>query len=278
MKQAVTIIGAGGKMGARAVAKIAANPQYQLVLCESNEERERRLREEGFVVVPMKDALERADFVVLAVPDATIGKISRSAIPLMKSGATLLMLDAAAAYIGDVPRRENVNQIIAHPCHPALFEEQPGLSERDYFGGRAQQDIVVALVAGNREALLHATALAESIFAPVGRAHEVTLEQFAMLEPAMSELLAGTAAVLMKHALEEAIARGVPPDAARAFLYGHVQISLAMALGFEKSPLSDAAKIAVDWGMREIIRPDWRKAFDEATLKQAIGQMLHRDA
>jgi len=45
----------------------------------------------------------------------------------------------------------------------------------------------------------------------------------------------------------------------------------------EKSPFSDAAKIAIQWGTREIIRPDWRKVFEPHVLRDAIHAMLpHR--
>lgn len=275
MPKNIAVIGAGGKMGRRAMEKIGAHSEYQVLACEQEPEKSEKLMASGFTVTPLPAALAAADYVVLAVPDAAIGKVSHTAVPLMKPGSTLIMLDAAAAYIGDLPHRESITQMIAHPCHPALFEEQPSHKTRDFFGGRASQDIVVSLIEGERDSFEYGTTLSKSIFAPVGTAHEVTPEQFALLEPAMSELIVATAATLMKQSLDKVVAMGVPRDAAWAFMSGHAQIAIAMVFGFEPSPLSDAAKIAVDWGMKEVIRSDWEKVFERKTLEEAIRFMLH---
>src|SRR4051794_4150607 len=96
--QTVVIVGAGGKMGARAAAKIGNEPRYSVLMCESDSGKARRLEEQGFHVTPLDDALAVADFVLLAVPDAVIGRIASDAAPRMKPGSTLIMLDAAAAY------------------------------------------------------------------------------------------------------------------------------------------------------------------------------------
>jgi hypothetical protein len=263
-------------MGARAAAKIGRQPEYRVLLCESDPGRARRLEEEGFRVTPLEQALGEADFVVLAVPDALIGRIAAEAVPNMKPGSTLIMLDAAAAYIGELPHRDGVTQMIAHPCHPPFFTEQATPeARRDYFGGIATQDIVVALAEGSRDDFARGTELCLAIFAPAGKAHQVTPEQFALLEPAMSEMLVATAASLMRLSLDEAIARGVPREAAEAFMAGHAQIAMAICFGAEPSPFSDAARKAIEWGMQKIIRPDWRKAYDAEVLSSAIRFMLH---
>ncbi|HYP13928.1 MAG TPA: phosphogluconate dehydrogenase C-terminal domain-containing protein [Bryobacteraceae bacterium] len=275
-QKAVVIVGAGGKMGARAADKIGLQSGYRVLMCESNAGKAKELEGKGFTVTPLAEALGLADFVVLAVPDAVIGRIAREAVPQMKPGATLIMLDAAAAYIGELSSREGITQMIAHPCHPPFFTDNPTPEERrDYFGGIARQDLIVSLIEGSRESLEEGTQLCRAIFAPVGSAHEVTPQQFAFLEPAMSEMLIGTAARLMKEAVDEAIARGVPAAAARSFAAGHVQIALAIWFEAEKSPFSDAAELAMSWGMREIIRPDWKKAYEPETLRSAIRYMLH---
>jgi hypothetical protein len=93
----------------------------------------------------------------------------------------------------------------------------------------------------------------------------------------MSEMLVATAARLMRESLDEAIRRGVPEKAARAFMSGHAQIAVAICFGAEPSPFSDAAQMAIRWGMREIVAEDWRKAFDRETLEAAIRYMLHTE-
>jgi hypothetical protein len=116
--------------------------------------------------------------------------------------------------------------------------------------------------------------LCRAIFDPVRSAHRVTPEQFALLEPAMAELVTATAAMLIRQSMDAAIEAGVPREAAEAFMAGHAQIALAIVFGAEKSPFSDAAKRAIEWGMREIVRPDWRKVYEHDTLERAIRYML----
>jgi hypothetical protein len=55
-------------------------------------------------------------------------------------------------------------------------------------------------------------------------------------------MLVATAARLMRLALDEAIARGVPREAAQAFIAGHAQIATAICFGAESAPFSDAAQ------------------------------------
>jgi hypothetical protein len=263
-------------MGARAAEKIGRQSGYRVLMCESNPDKARGLAEAGFKVTPLDEGLAGADFAVLAVPDAVIGKIATAAVPLMKPGSTLIMLDAAAAYIGELPHRDGITQMITHPCHPPFFTEQATPeARRDYFGGIAVQDILVSLIEGSRDNFARGAELCKAIFAPVGKAHEVTPEHFAFLEPAMSEMLVATAAKLMRLSLDEAIARGVPAEAAKAFMAGHAQIAMAICFGAEPSPFSDAAQKAIEWGMREIVSPDWKKAYDAAVLRSAIRFMLH---
>jgi hypothetical protein len=275
MSKKVAIIGAGGKMGLRAAQKIGSQAGYGVLMCENNPDRARQLHDSGFAVTALPEALEEADFVFLAVPDALIGRIAQEAVPLMKEGAMLIMLDAAAAYIGQLPSTSRVAMMITHPCHPAMFKEHPTREERqDHFGGIATQDILVSLIQGSEESFFAGTELCRAVFSPVDKAHRVTPEQFAFLEPAMSELVVASAARWMKDSLDAVIQAGVPREAAEAFMAGHAQIAIAICFGAEKSPFSDAAQLAIEWGTRELIRPDWRKVYDPGVLKAAIREMI----
>jgi hypothetical protein len=113
------------------------------------------------------------------------------------------------------------------------------------------------------------------MFAPVANAHRITVEQMAILEPAAAEVCAASAAALMKAAMDEAIARGVPAEAARAFLLGHAQIPLAIVFGKIGSPFSDAAKIAMKVGSEKVINPAWREVFEPEAIRATIHRMLH---
>jgi hypothetical protein len=274
MEFAVAILGAGGKMGLRATEKLAG-AGCRLLLCEADPRKAEELRNRGLAVAPAGEAAREADFVFMAVPDALIGTIARQMVPLLKPGAVLIMLDAAAAYLDEVPVRGGVTAMIAHPCHPPFFTEQPTPeARRDYFGGVAWQDIVVALMYGDEERFLHGVEICRQVFAPVRDAHRVTTEQFAMLEPAMSEILVAAAAAWMRESLEEAVRRGVPRPAAEAFMAGHAQIAMAIVFGAEKAPFSDAAKRAIEWGTRQYISPGWRGIYEPETLKDAIREIL----
>ena len=275
MKKSVAVIGAGGKMGARAAEKIGFSDAYQVLLCESNVDRAQALDDKGLQVTPTGDAMASADFVVMAVPDALIGVIARELVPQMKQGGTLIMLDAAAAYVGELPVRDGITQMITHPCHPPFFTEQATPeARRDYFGGSAIQDIIVSLIGGSEGAFAAGTEICRAIFAPVSRALRVTPEQFAFLEPAMSEIIMAAAANWMKQSMELAIEKGVPREAAEAFTAGHAQIALAIVFGAEKSPFSDAAQLAIEWGTGKYINPEWRRVYEREILAGAIRDIL----
>lgn len=275
MSKRVAIVGAGGKMGSRAAQKFSA-AGYGVLLCERDPAKAAAMETAGYQMTPLEDAIPQADFIVLAVPDELIGAISHMVLPQMKPDAALIALDAAAAYAGEIPLRDGITQMIVHPCHPPLFADQdPLLGPRDFFGGIAPQDVVVALIQGSEEVFHEGTEVTRAMFAPVRKVHRVTPEEFALLEPAMSEIVVATAATLMKASLEAAIERGVPREAAEAFMAGHAQIAMAIVFGAEPSPFSDAAKIAIRWGTERIIQPDWRRVFEPEALNQAIHVMLH---
>jgi len=275
MEKTVVIVGAGGKMGFRASEKIGCQNGYRTVLCEKDAERADALRAKGFEVDPIEGVIAHADFVVLAVPDEAIGSLSHMYVPLMKPDSCLIALDAAAAYAGLIPTRPEITQVITHLCHPPFFTEQPTVEARsDYFGGTAQQDILVSFIEGSEVVFAEATEICKSMFSPVRNVHRVTPTEFALLEPAMSEIIVATAATLMKESLDVAIAKGVPPEAARAFMAGHARIALAIVFGAEKSPFSDAAQVAIGWGIEHVIRPDWKRVFEPETLQHVIDLML----
>ncbi|MBE0656634.1 MAG: NAD(P)-binding domain-containing protein [Bryobacteraceae bacterium] len=276
MSTKVAIIGAGGKMGFRAAQKIGSQSGFIVLMCESHPGRAAELAANGFPVAALPDALAEADYVFLAVPDALIGAISCQAEPLMKPGAMLIMLDAAAAYVDELPVTSRIGMMITHPCHPAFFVDRPTPEERaDYFGGVARQDIIVCLIQGSEESFWQGVEVCRAVFGPTDKAHRVTVEQFAFLEPAMSELIVASAARWMRDSLDAAIAAGVPREAAEAFMAGHAQIAIAICFGAEKAPFSDAAKLAIDWGTRELINPDWRRVFQRPVLQAAIREMIH---
>lgn len=276
MKQAVSIIGAGGKMGGRITDNLRKLP-YQLYLCETAEAAARRVLDKGLAVTAAATAVPASDLVIFAVPDARMAGITREIVPLMKAGAIAILLDPAAAYNGEVHLRPDCAFIVTHPCHPPLFGEQDSAeARRDFFGGvKAKQDIVVALYQGTDDDYAKGEKICREMFAPVVKAHRITVEQMAILEPAMAEVVGACAATLIRQAMDQAVALGVPAEAARSFMLGHTQIPLAIVFGVIGSPFSDAAKIAVKVGFEKVVTPGWRDVFKPEVIRSTINRMLH---
>jgi hypothetical protein len=116
------------------------------------------------------------------------------------------------------------------------------------------------------------------MYAPVVDVHWVTVTQLAVLEPTLVETVVCMISALLKEALDETVnIVGVPETAARAMLFGHIQIALANALR-GSNPFSDACLIAMDYGRKAIVREDWKKIFDFEKLDLVIARMLQIDA
>jgi hypothetical protein len=92
-----------------------------------------------------------------------------------------------------------------------------------------------------------------------------------LLEPALVETLASTCVYVIREGLEEVIKRGVPAEAARDFLLGHLRIQMAVL--FNELPgavFSDAANKALQRGLKEFIKEDWKKVFETENVKNQI--------
>lgn len=272
--KSISLIGAGGKMGTR-IRHNLKEYNYNLFLCEKSDQGIQTIREEGFEVVDMEVSIPKSDIVILAVPDILIGAISKQIASLLKENTTVLTLDPAAAYKKLVYIQDNCSYVVAHPCHPSVFQEKFTKEEHgDLFGGvAAVQDIVIALDAGKEEHFEFAEEVAIRMYGPVENSHRVTVEQMAILEPTMAEVIACTTAVFLKEALEETVKKGVPRAAAEAFMLGHIQIGLAVAFK-GSNPFSDACQIAIEYGMDKILKEDWKSVFDDESLDEVLDKML----
>lgn len=270
MKTTVALFGAGGKMGMRLVKNLRDRDDFLLLPVETGAEGTERLAGTGLAPVAADDALPLADVVVLALPDTLLGRISETVVPKMKSGAMLVTLDPAAAHAGVLASRPDIVRFVTHPCHPPLWNEEEGPARRDFFGGMgAKQAVVCALMEGSDKDYERGEALAKAMYDPVTRAHRITVEQMAILEPAMAETVVAMLCATIKEAMDEAIARGVPPDAAKDFMMGHVNIPLAIVFGEADNPFSDGALRIIDYGRPRVLRDDWKKVFEpESVLDQ----------
>ncbi len=268
----VAVIGAGGKMGYRVSSNLKGSP-YDVSHVEVSEAGRERLKELDITCVDTDIALRDADFVILTIPDNMIEKVTKQLVDKFKKGATLIALDAAAPFAGHLPEREDLTIFVAHPCHPPIFNDETDLeAKRDYFGGiKAKQAIVCALLRGDEKNYAVAEDVAKRMYAPVMRSHRATVEQMAILEPALSETVCATCLTVIREATDEAVRRGVPEEAARDFILGHLNVELAIL--FDQLPgvrMSDAANKAVEQAKKKIFAPDWKKVFDREEIAANI--------
>lgn len=267
----IALFGAGGKIGARIARLLNADPNYQTLFIEAGEAGQARLREMGLTPLSQSEAVPVADVVILAVPDLLIGKIAGDIVPGLKSGALVIGLDPAAPHSGKLPPRPDISYFITHPCHPPVYNDEIAPEARtDYFGGIAKQNIVCALMQGPEAHYALGEQIARKMFAPVMNAHRISVEQMAILEPALVETVTITCMQVIRDAMDEAVSRGVPYEAARDFLLGHINIDIAILFGFLNAQFSDGAKLAVKRGMEQIIQPDWKKVFEPENIMKEV--------
>jgi len=272
-KLKVTLAGAGGKMGLRLTRNLK-NSEYEVSYLEISPQGMEKLRDIGVTVSSQENCIPDSDVVILAVPDIALEKVSAGIIPQMKKGSIVVTLDPAAALAGKLYDRKDISYFITHPCHPSIFNWEPEMEKmKDHFGGvSARQSIVCALMKGNTDDYRKGEDLARTFYAPVSRAHKITVEQMGMLEPALVETLASTCVYVIRQGLDEVIKRGVPSEAARDFLLGHLRIQMAVL--FNELPgavFSDAANKALQRGLKEFIKEDWRKVFESDNIRDQIA-------
>lgn len=271
----IAVIGAGGKMGMRVSANLEATV-HQVFYVEPSQSGRERVEAAGRPLTDAVEAAKQSDVVILAVPDVVLGKVSEELVPAMKPGSILFTLDPAAAYAGLLAERDDVHQVCAHPCHPSVFLQRTTPEEyADTFGGEAAaQDVVAALDTDDEVIRGIAETVIRTMYAPVLDVHWVTVKQLAILEPTLVETVTCMISGLLAEALDETInGAGVPEAAAKAMLYGHVQIALTNSLR-GSNPFSDACLVAMDYGREAVIKDDWKRIFNDDELDTVIGRML----
>ncbi|WP_182087316.1 phosphogluconate dehydrogenase C-terminal domain-containing protein [Aureimonas sp. ME7] len=271
----IALFGAGGKMGYRLASNFKGS-RFDVRHVELSEAGRERLKSGlGFDCVPQDQALEGAEVVILAVPDTAIGKVAAGIEAQLKPGTIVVVLDAAAPFAGHLPDRSDLTYFVTHPCHPPIFnDETDPAAKRDFFGGiAAKQHITSALMQGPEEHYALGEEVAKVIWAPVMRSHRVTVEQMALLEPGLSETVCASLLVVMREAMDEVVRRGVPKEAARDFLLGHMNVLGAVI--FEETPgvFSDACNKAIEFGKPMLMRDDWKRVFEADELAASIQRI-----
>ena len=274
----IGILGAGGKMGMRIGANLKKLPN-EIIYIENAEAGIRRLEQSGVAATDPKEAMGNIDVLVLAIPDSLVNKISTNIASDLKFDSTVILLDPAAAYMNQVFIREDLHYTVVHPCHPALFKDQPTLEGyNDHFGGiSGLQDIVSTHWKGAREKYEMACEIVKEMFAPVDKVFEITIDQMAFLEPAVVEVCGQSIVSVFKELVAEMDKRSIPREAAMSFLLGHIKIQLAIFL-LDSNPASDAAMIAMDYGKDKLIKKDWKKVLTDESLHEVLTKMLKLDS
>ncbi len=260
----IALFGAGGKMGTRCTDNLKDRSDYQTLYVEVSPAGIENLKKRGLNTTPQAEAVAQADVIALAVPDTLIGRIATDIVPKLKTGAMLICLDPAAPYSGELPDRADISYFITHPCHPPVVNDEMTMeARRDFFGGiKAKQNIVCALMQGPESDYEKGVQIARAFYAPVMNAHRVTVEQMAILEPALSETVVATCMVVIREAIDEAVKKGVPKEAAIDFILGHINIDIGILFGYVGSPFSDGALLAIERGKQALFKPDWKKVFE----------------
>lgn len=264
-------------MGLR-LTKNLIHSEHRVAYIEVSDTGKAKLKELGIAVSEAVREVPESDAVILAVPDRILGKISEGVVPLMKAGAMLVSLDPACALAGRICHRNDLSYFITHPSHPSVFNWEPTEeAQHDYFGGTlARQTIVCALFHGREEDYNKGEELSKIIYAPVRKAFRITAEQMGLLEPALVETLCSTLQVIVKEGLDIVISKGVPAEAAREFLLGHLNIQLAVIYGqIPGAVFSDAANKAIERGIPLLLKDDWRKVFEPENVAGQIRDITN---
>lgn len=271
----IAILGAGGSMGNRACDRLGNDPNYRLLYVEAGEQGQQRLRARGVEISSASAAAAEADVVLFAVPDKLIRTIAAEVVPQMKPGAMVICLDPAAPHAGCMPARDDIKYFVTHPAHPPVFNDETDWSaRRDFFGsGQAKQAIVSAIMQGSDDDYALGEAISRKMFGPILRSHRVTVEQMAILEPALSETLAATCLSVIREGLDIAVAKGVPEPAARDFLMGHINIELAILFNEIDWNFSAGAQEAIAQAMTRLFRDDWREIFSSGELAESVRRI-----
>ena len=277
MMKTLALIGAGGKMGCRITNNVKAS-DWRVFYVENSPAGAQRLKDCGVTTSPADEALSVADAAIFAVPDVAMEAVTHEMVPKLKAGALVILLDPAAPLDGKIAHRDDLGYFIAHPCHPSVFNWEPTEQAfRDFYGGiSAKQAAVCALMHGDEEYYELGVELTRLIYKPVSRIHRVTVEQMAILEPALVETLAQTCMEIVKEGYDKVVAKGVPADAARDFVLGHLRIQIAVLFGEVNGTFSDAAYKISKRAKPVLFRDGWQKIFEMADIREQVRDITKR--
>ena len=92
----------------------------------------------------------------------------------------------------------------------------------------------------------------------------------AMLEPALVETLAQTCMEVVKEGHDRLVAAGVPKDAVRDFVLGHLRTQIAVLFGEVNGTFSDAAYKISQRARPVLFKEGWHRIFDLADIREQV--------
>ena len=273
----LTLIGAGGKMGCR-ITNNVKNSGWRVQYVETSPAGVQRLSDCGVNCSEAADALPSADVVIFAVPDVAMETVTKEMVPQLKAGALLVLLDPAAPLDGKIAHRDDLGYFIAHPCHPSVFNWEPTEEAfRDFYGGiSAKQSAVCALMRGDEKFYELGVEITKLIYHPVKKIHRVTVEQMAILEPALVETLAQTCMEIVKEGYDRVVTKGIPAECARDFVLGHLRIQIAVLFGEVNGTFSDAAYKISKRAKPVLFREGWQKIFEMDDIREQVRDITRK--
>jgi ketol-acid reductoisomerase len=273
----LTLIGAGGKMGCR-ITNNVKHSDWKVHYVEVSAPGIQRLQDCGVACSGAAEALPAAEVAIFAVPDVAMEAVTREMVPQLKPGALVILLDPAAPLDGKIAHRDDLSYFIAHPCHPSVFNWEPSEQGfRDFYGGiSAKQAAVCALMSGSEKDYDLGVEVTRLIYQPVSRIHRVTLEQMAILEPALVETLAQTCMEIVKEGYDRVVAKGVPAEAARDFVLGHLRIQIAVLFGEVNGTFSDAAYKIIKRAKPVLFKDGWQKIFEMNDIREQVRDITKK--
>jgi D-apionate oxidoisomerase len=273
----LTLIGAGGKMGCRITNNVKKS-DWRVHYVETSPVGVQRLNDCGVTCSSANEALAAADAVIFAVPDVAMEAVTHEMILQLRPGALVILLDPAAPLDGKIAHRDDLGYFIAHPCHPSVFNWEPTEQGfRDFYGGiSAKQAAVCALMHGDEKFYDLGVELTRLIYAPVKKIHRVTVEQMAILEPALVETLAQTCMEIVKEGYDRVVAKGVPADCARDFVLGHLRIQIAVLFGEVNGTFSDAAYKISKRAKPVLFKDGWQRIFEMSDIREQVRDITRK--
>jgi ketol-acid reductoisomerase len=260
----LAFFGAGGKMGRMISKRLSDSGLFDLRCVEIAEEGIEALEEIGLKVIPAEEAVSDADAVVFAVPDADVLGITHEIVPQVPSGTLIVMLDPCAAHSGRLPERDDIAYFVSHPCHHSFLEKERG------------EYIVTALHQGEEKDYELGVEIAKTMYGRVLGVHRLTVAQIVLLEPAISETVAGACLAIIREGFDEVVRQGVPEKAAFDFLMGHITATIGVLFG-NRGFFSDGAYRIMDLGKRLVIKEDWMKALTPESIQKQVLTVVTDD-